>query len=57
MIRETRLSKVIRQLDKLKENYPDQMIIVETPNGCIEFKIGEALIYINPRGTLVIDSE
>ena len=48
---------VIRYLDRLKKENPNQKIIVETPNGAVEFKIGDALIYDDPNGMIVIDSE
>ena len=49
--------KVIKQLDKLKEEHPNQEIIVETPEGTVSLKIGDALIYEGCRGEIVIDSE
>lgn len=52
-----RISKVIKQLNKLKEEHPDQVIIVETPKGTVSLKIGDALIYEGMRGEIVIDSE
>ena len=48
---------VIRILDKLKSEHPEQKIIVETPNGSVELKIGDALIYEGMGGSIVIDSE
>lgn len=52
-----RLDKVIKQLDKLKKENPNQPIIVETPQGTVTLKIGDALIYEGYCGELVIDSE
>ena len=49
--------KIIKKLDKLKAEHPDQKIIVETPNGSVEFKIGDALIYEGMGGEIVIDGE
>ena len=49
--------KIIRKLDKLKAEHPEQKIIVETPKGSVELKIGDALIYEGMRGEIVIDSE
>ena len=49
--------KIIRKLDKLKAEHPEQKIIVETPNGSVELKIGDALIYEGMCGEIVIDSE
>lgn len=52
-----KIGNVIRYLDKLKKENPNQTFIVETPNGSVEFKIGDALIYDDPNGTIVIDTE
>ena len=49
--------KIIKKLDKLKAEYPEQKIIVETPQCTVELKIGDALIYEGMRGEIVIDSE
>lgn len=49
--------KIIKQLDKLKKENPEQVIIVETPNGTVSCKIGDALIYEGMCGEIVIDSE
>lgn len=37
--------KTIKILDKLKKECPDQIIVLETSNGCAELKICNALIY------------
>lgn len=50
-------NKIIKKLDKLKEEHPEQVIIVETPNGSAQLKIGDALIYEGMGGEIVIDSE
>ena len=50
-------NKIINKLDKLKAEHPEQKIIVETPKGSVELKIGDALIYEGMRGEIVIDSE
>ena len=50
-------NKIINELDKLKAEHPEQKIIVETPKGSVELKIGDALIYEGMRGEIVIDSE
>lgn len=47
----------IKYLDRFKKEHPEQVFIVETPNGSIEFKIGDALIYDDINGAIVIDSE
>lgn len=52
-----RKDKVIKQLDKLKVEYPNQEVIVETPKGTVSFRIGDALIYEGGYGEIVIDSE
>lgn len=44
-------------LDRIKHDYPDQVLIVETPHGTVTLKIGDALIYNDPHGRVVIDSE
>lgn len=49
--------EIISKLDKLKNDHPEQTIIVETPNGTVELKIGNALIYEGVGGEIVIDSE
>ena len=54
---EISIDDVISVLDKLKLTHPEQVIIVETPNGSVELKIGDALIYEGMRGEIVIDSE
>lgn len=49
--------KIINKLDRLKEDNPEQVIIVETPNGSVDCKIGDANIYEGCNGEIVIDSE
>lgn len=49
--------EIISNLDKLKNDHPEQIIIVETPNGTVELKIGDAIIYEGMGGEIVIDSE
>lgn len=51
------LWNAIRALDALKKANPEQIISVETPEGCLSFKIGDALIYECGYGELVMDSE
>lgn len=48
---------VIRLLDKLKEQNGEQVIIVETPNGTVDIKLKDALIYEGCNGEIVLDSE
>lgn len=49
--------KIIHYLDKLKKENPDQIIVMETPQGCVECKICDAIIYEGITGEIVIDSE
>lgn len=49
--------KIIKKLDRLKEDNPNQVISIETPNGCAECKIGDTNIYEGCNGEIVIDSE
>lgn len=49
--------KVINILDQLKKESPKQLLIVETPDGSVELKICDALIYEGMKGEIVIDSE
>lgn len=49
--------KIIRRLEKLKLEHPDQIIVVETPDRTVSLKIGDALIYEGMGGEIVIDSE
>ena len=51
------IDNAISVLDKLKSTHPEQVITVETPNGSVDLKIGDALIYEGMRGEIVIDSE
>ena len=54
---EISIDNAISVLDKLRSTHPEQKIIVETSNGSVELKIGDALIYEGIRGEIVIDSE
>ena len=54
---EISIDNAISVLDKLRSTHPEQKIIVETSNGSVELKIGDALIYESMRGEIVIDSE
>ena len=40
--------KIIKKLDKLKAEHPEQKIIVETPKGSVDLKIGDALMKVSP---------
>ena len=48
---------VIERLEILQKENPEQVFIVETPQGTVELKIGDALIYEDMHGKFVIDSE
>lgn len=48
---------LVRLLDRIKHDYPDQVLVVETPRGTVSMKLGDALIYDDPHGWVVIDSE
>lgn len=52
-----KLKKAIEYLDKIKKENPNQIIIVETPEGTVKLKIGDALIYESMDGEIVLDSE
>ena len=54
---DTEVSKIVDYLDKLKEKNPEQYLIVETKQGTVSLKLGEAMIYEGRNGELVIDSE
>ena len=55
--KEINIDDAISILDKLKSIHPEQKIIVETPQGTVELKIGDALIYEGICGEIIIDSE
>lgn len=48
---------IINKLDDLKRNHPDQHMIIETPQGSMNLRIGNSLIYEGMNGEIVIDSE
>lgn len=50
-------AKIIRKLNKLKDEHPEQVLIVETPSKTVSLKLGDALIYDGTGGEIVIDSE
>jgi hypothetical protein len=55
--KEKLISKIIQQLDELKERYPGQVVILETPHGTVSCELGDALIYEGADGSIVIDTE
>lgn len=48
---------LVRLLDRIKHDYPDQVLVVEAPRCTMSMKLGDALIYDDPHGWVVIDSE
>ncbi len=56
-MKESRMDKVIKQLDKLKEECPDTEIILETSRRTLSVKIKDVLIYEGLNGELVFDAE
>ena len=56
-MKESRMNKVIKQLDKLKKDSPDTENILETPRGTMSVKIKDVLIYEGLNGELVLDAE
>lgn len=56
-MKESRINKVIKQLDKLKEESPDTEIILKTPSKTVIAKIKDILIYEGLNGELVLDAE
>lgn len=49
------VDRLIRNFETVKENLPD--IKIKIPTGLSELRIGDALIYENPDGSITIDSE
>lgn len=47
----------VKHLQDFAKAKPDQVLIVETPKGTVELKLGDALIYEGMRGEIVIDNE
>lgn len=48
---------IIDILNVIKNRYPEQTIVVESPDGVVEMKMGDAMIYEGMNGEIVIDSE
>lgn len=55
--KQERISKIIKQLNKLKKEYPDTEIYIEVPGNMAMCKIGEANIYDTIDGRIAIDAE
>ena len=51
------VNKIIKYLDMLKKEYPDTEIIIDAPNNGSTCIIGNALIYDDLHGNIVIDCE
>ena len=51
------IDEFIMMLDKFKKQNPDQVIIMETSSGTVECRIGDANIYDDPYGKIIIDAE
>lgn len=51
------VNKVIDALIKLRDHHPDRIIVIETPTGVVDLRIGDAMIYLDPDGRIVIDTE
>ena len=50
-------NKLIKLLDKIKKDYPELVIVMDTPGTSKECKIGDAIVYEDPNGHIVIDAE
>lgn len=57
MTLQERIDKVLHQLYKLQEEYPDTEIFIEVPGKVVTCKIGDALIYDTPDYKIAIDAE
>lgn len=49
--------ETIHTLDVLNHLYPDTMITIEIPHNTVSCRIGNALIYEDGHGAIVIDAE
>ena len=49
--------KAIKDLEELKTVNPNQQIYIETPNGTVSCKLGDALIFESMGKQIAIDSE
>lgn len=57
MTKQKAIDKVIKALDKLKKEYPDTEVCIETDHGTVSCRIGDALIYDGMDGSVMIDAE
>lgn len=49
--------KVMKYLEKLKSEAPEQLIVIETPDGTVSCRIGDANMYIGMDDSIVFDTE
>lgn len=49
--------EIVEFLDLIKAENPNQIIVLEMKKGTVDTRIGDALIYDDPHGWVVIDSE
>lgn len=49
--------ETIRTLDMLNHLYPDTKITIEIPHNTVSCRIGNALIYEDGHGSIIIDAE
>ena len=49
--------ETIHTLDVLNHLYPDTMITIEIPHNTVSCRIGDALIYEDGHGAIIIDAE
>lgn len=55
--KESIIDNIVSNLDSIQKKYPNQKFIIETTQGCMEFTLKDANIYVNGYGTIVIDKE
>lgn len=48
---------VMNSLCKLRKEQPNQIIVIETPKGTLQVRLGDAHIYESLDGKIIIDSE
>lgn len=49
--------KMIQKLEKIQRDHSEQKFIIETSEGTVSFRIGDAMIYEGMNGEIVIDAE
>ena len=50
-------NRIFTSLYKIKKGCPEQVIIIESPNGSVSVKLKDSLIYEGAGGEIVIDAE